>query len=291
MRLLGYVSTKNDAHVIERVMTRLAECVDGIVATDDGSTDDTYDILARMPKVVRLYRNPPGRPWDVHRDLQRVEATMNELGTDWVMGIDSDDVIDARFPSMREQLLSDPTVGRYWFREVSLWGSNQFYRVDRPEKYHRRRSTTPILIRWSDKVHLTSVARKSLLAETLTLASNNAITGALRRVLPPSAYENPKTGPGRIFREIMSPRDRLAYGNVVVSGYEGREVEVDLVRIHYHYADLYHATRRHIQYALLTAIQQHRAPRDIPMLVDWASAGLNTEGLELKPVEKEWGAL
>ena len=68
-------------------------------------------------------------------------------------------------------------------------------------------------------------------------------------------------------------------------------MEVDLVKLHYHFADLYHAWRKHMNYALQAAIRQHRPVGEIPLIVDWASKKISENGLELAPVNPEWGAL
>ena len=158
-------------------------------------------------------------------------------------------------------LLSRPGLGRIFFKEVTLWRSNKYYRVDKPDMFHRDFGLSPIVrltprLRWvpSSKYHWRRRIR------TLVQTS--------RWLSPP------------------------AVGAMSLKGLEGETLTMpDLVRIHYHFSDWERAWRGHLRYAVLEAIQFNKKLHDVEEIVNWATARLDETGLELAPVQPEWGVL
>jgi len=95
----------------------------------------------------------------------------------------------------------------------------------------------------------------------------------------------------RFLAAILWPADKMDYTNLQFSGYSGKEVELPLVHLHYHFVDLNRALRKHTNYALQAAVRQLRAPGEIPELVFWAYQKLDETGMVLEDVNPEWGAL
>ena len=149
MKLLACVLAKNDEVVIGKCLERLSESADGIVVFDDGSTDNTVKIAKSFDKVIRIFENPPYQEWKPVRNIKKILSFVSDVQPEWVLITDSDDVIDIRFAKEKDNLLNDPKVGRYHFREITLWGSNNKYRADKPEWYSRTRGRTPFLMRWN----------------------------------------------------------------------------------------------------------------------------------------------
>jgi glycosyltransferase involved in cell wall biosynthesis len=289
VQLLGLMTAKNDEWIIERSAGRLAACCDAVVVVDDGSTDRTVEILRSMPGVSVIC-NPPGGKWDSALNARLLMLEAERLQPEWIMYIDSDDVVDARFAAERSALLAEPGVGRYFFREITLWGGIDRYRVDKPEWYGRNHGRTPHLVRYSPEVRFSDlyVRRRQRLMRTLW--RQHWLWGQVRwRMRKP-------TGPARnkvehVLRSLVWPPDMMDYTNFDFRGWKGRAVELDLVRLHYHFANLDYAWKKHMTYALNAAILQRRAPGEIPDLVAMASKKLDAEGMELAPVDRSWGAL
>jgi len=98
---------------------------DAVVALDDGSSDDTYDLLASQPLVKRLLRNPRRenyRGWDDGANRNRLLAAAADLDPDWIISIDADERIDpADAAALREFLATDALPGvAYGFRWLSM---------------------------------------------------------------------------------------------------------------------------------------------------------------------------
>jgi glycosyltransferase involved in cell wall biosynthesis len=270
------------------VAQRLAQCTDAVVAVDDGSTDETPDILASLPNLVRLFRNPPGGVWDAERDMANLMREVHRLRPEWVLYINSDDLLDARFAAQRRDLLGVGGVGRYHFQEVTLWGSTEQHRVDRPEWFGRARGTTPYLVRYAPGLRFVNGYHRNPRRRLVRALRNHWATGLVRRSVRKPAGTASTLWP-RALREVLWPTDHLDWTNQVFEGWEGREELLDLVRVHYHWADPEHAVRKHMVQAVSSAIRQQRAAWEVDEIVDWAMAKLSTEGMQLAQVDPAWG--
>lgn len=290
VQVLGLITAKDDAWVLGPVARRLSEAVDGVVAVDDGSSDATPEILAALPNLVRLFRNPVGGVWDAERDMARLMAEVHRVRPDWVLYINSDDLLDARFSERRAALLRHPGVGRYHLREVTLWGSTEQFRVDRPEWYGRARGTTPYLVRYAPGLRFVNGYHRNPRRRAVRALRNLWVTGLVRRsVRRPDGL--PSGRGAKILQEILWPTDHLDWTNQVFEGWSGDEVDLDLVRVHYHWANREHAVRKHMVQAVSSAIRQWRAPWEVSEIVDWATAKLSEDGLVLADVDPAWGVV
>jgi len=259
-RLVGLANIKNEAWIIERWLERTSKIVDCIIVVDGGSTDGTVEILERHPAVHEIIRIPKGHDDRELLNLNRLLAAVRPLNPEWVLLLDADEIMDARLPGMLDDLLSRPGVGRYLFREITLWRSNQYYRVDKPERYMRIHSGFPSLLRY---------------------------TPALKWVYPVSLK-------GYVYllltQRLWPPRFPLGHRELV--GIAGSTVELgDVVKIHYHYADWDRAWCRRTRYAVWQAINYRKPMSELDDIVAWATRSLDEEGLKLAPVKPEWGVL
>jgi glycosyltransferase involved in cell wall biosynthesis len=86
-----------------------------VVALDDGSDDETPDLLSQSPLVEVLMRNPPRdgyADWDDRENRRRLLAAAKEVDPEWVLFLDADERIDADDAlALREFLVSDALAG------------------------------------------------------------------------------------------------------------------------------------------------------------------------------------
>jgi glycosyltransferase involved in cell wall biosynthesis len=250
--------------ILEPWFERNAPMIDGMVVLDDGSSDGSLEFLHSRAEVTILLSNPQGGAWRVFDNYNRMLRAASSLKPDWIIIIDADDLLDARFVEARDALLSDPSVSRYHFREISLWRSSQTYRVDHPEMYSRPRNTPPFLVRYSPKLRYCPPHM------------------ANPRAFIKSVLQNPRV----LFNKVFVPKVGVLEGVP-----PGRHVELDLVHLHYHFASRDAAWKRHMIYALYEALQAGKTVGDISEVVEWATRRLDEEGLQLADVDPSWGAL
>jgi glycosyltransferase involved in cell wall biosynthesis len=86
-----------------------------IVALDDGSNDETPQLLEASPLVAKLIRNPP-RPdyagWDDGENRRRLLAAAAELDPEWILFLDADERLDGGdAAALREFLERDGLAG------------------------------------------------------------------------------------------------------------------------------------------------------------------------------------
>jgi glycosyltransferase involved in cell wall biosynthesis len=98
-----------------------ARFCDAVVALDDGSTDESAELLAAQPQVIKLIRNPVRpdyREWNDAANRNSLLTAAAELDPDWIISVDADERIDANdAAALREFLETDALPGvAYGFR-------------------------------------------------------------------------------------------------------------------------------------------------------------------------------
>ena len=129
-RLVGGLIVKNEAKHIGRAlefMTRVADCV---VVIDNGSTDTTPDICKSFPVVERVEHHPEQFHEGALRN--RLLDICRELGAQWVLGLDADEVLEEQIIAEMPALLRpmDPWIDAYAFKILNFWRGEQAFRVD-----------------------------------------------------------------------------------------------------------------------------------------------------------------
>ncbi len=294
MQLLGIILVKNDAPVLRATLGRLAECCDGIIALDDGSTDESAKIIAECDKVIHTITNPKYKKWNPFEDMNRILNLVHQIKPSWVMYIDSDDLIDKRFIERKQELLQREGVGRYWFKEISLWFSKTHYRVDQPEKYSRDTLCTPYLIRYNPNIKAMPVGdhHKWKIRLIYFLRQSAIFSAVVKSVFPYSYCLKLREGAFKnILKELLYPSDSHDITHLRLGGEEGLALMSGLVRVHYHYSSIFYAARKHIHFALLIALRQCRTEAEISDLAMRFARAFEEDGLQLKEVDPDWGVV
>ena len=108
---------RNAADDLPDWFTSVAEVADAVVALDDGSTDDTGDLLRAHPLVARVLTNAPRAGfagWDDAANRNRLLEAAAELSPRWIVQLDADERLPADdAQALRGFLLeqADPTCG------------------------------------------------------------------------------------------------------------------------------------------------------------------------------------
>jgi glycosyltransferase involved in cell wall biosynthesis len=95
--VVGLLPARNAAHDLPGYFRSVAPVVDAVVALDDGSTDETGELLEAEPAVEVLLRNPR-RPsyqgWDDSANRNRLLAAAADLEPAWLLFLDADERLD-----------------------------------------------------------------------------------------------------------------------------------------------------------------------------------------------------
>jgi hypothetical protein len=144
-RVVGLLPARNAATDLPGYFDSIARVVDAVVALDDGSTDETADILEAQPLVellLRKARRATYAGWDDSANRNRLLAAALELEPHWFLFLDSDERLDPHdAAALREFIDHDALEGhaygmrvfrmigdlRHWDR-AALWVYRLFAR-------------------------------------------------------------------------------------------------------------------------------------------------------------------
>ena len=134
-RLIVLLPVRNGSADLPRYFAALRGLCDGVVALDDGSTDETARILASEPLVHVVQTNPvraSARGWDDAANRNRLLAAAGALGPDWILSLDADERFDAAdAAALRTFIETDALPGcAYGFQHVPMRGSESTYLPD-----------------------------------------------------------------------------------------------------------------------------------------------------------------
>jgi glycosyltransferase involved in cell wall biosynthesis len=257
-RIVATVETFNEADFLPRWLGHVETIADAIVAIDDGSEDDSAEVLRRHPKVTRLIAKKRGKRHEV-KDRRILTKLALEEGADWILNLDADEVFDARVREVLPRLLADSEgVAEFRFRKFHLWRGEEQIRTDRPERF-----SAPSPVR-------------------------------LVRAVPGMRWRYPAGSDLRRLAAALIRRRKLLpqFGHGEIEGIPGRIVEVppeELVIVHYASVDFTAMIQKQLRYAVG---ESRNAPRRDPDdIATWAFRSLDETGLELAPVPEEWKPL
>jgi glycosyltransferase involved in cell wall biosynthesis len=131
-RVVCLVPARNAAADLPRLLDTAGLVCDAIVALDDGSTDDTRNLLARHPLVAKVLTNPVRpdyREWDDAANRNRLLEAAADLEPEWILSLDADERIDpSDAAALRDFLATDALPGcAYGFHHVPMRGDPDHY--------------------------------------------------------------------------------------------------------------------------------------------------------------------
>jgi hypothetical protein len=133
-RLLALLAVRNGMRFLPGFLNNVAPQVDGIIALDDGSSDDSPGLLARDESVLELLRIPKDRPvWDEVGNHRLLVAAALRHQADWVICVDADERLEREFRIRTERVIARGNLlgfSAYALRLRELWDEPSQYRAD-----------------------------------------------------------------------------------------------------------------------------------------------------------------
>lgn len=142
-RTVAMLRVEDHAATLPRVLAFLETCVDEIVALDNGSTDDSADLLRACPRVVELQRQ------GFERAVSQNWAALLEMAArrapDWVLALEGDEIPEDRFAADLPNLVNpEPeSIAAHTFAVHHFWSEDRV-RTDPGWSGHR----VGALFRW-----------------------------------------------------------------------------------------------------------------------------------------------
>lgn len=133
MTLVALLQARNEARYLPGWLENVAPAVDGIIAIDDGSGDETAALLGAHPKVLELISNTPGSAWSERGNQMALIKAARAHGADWVLAIDADERLEQGFANEAPRLMAEADasgIEAYSLQLRELWDSRSKYRVD-----------------------------------------------------------------------------------------------------------------------------------------------------------------
>jgi glycosyltransferase involved in cell wall biosynthesis len=133
MKIIGLLQARNEERFIRGWLENIAPAVDGIVALDDGSTDETCKIISAHPKTLEVIRRPAGMEWNEYINQVSLIKAGRRYGAEWFLCLDADERIEERLGRDIRSLLIQANarkVDAFSFHLRDLWNDRFNYRVD-----------------------------------------------------------------------------------------------------------------------------------------------------------------
>lgn len=131
-RLVCLLPVRNGAEDLPGYLESVAGLADAVVALDDGSTDQTPELLAAAPLVELVVSNPPREGfdgWDDGANRTRLLEAAAALEPTWILSLDVDERIDPGDASALRSFIETEAISglAFGFRVFRMWGDTAHY--------------------------------------------------------------------------------------------------------------------------------------------------------------------
>jgi hypothetical protein len=134
-RVLALLAFRDEMRFLPGYFRNVPSQVDGIVALDDGSTDESRQFVERQPGVLELVRKLPQAPhvWDEPENRRLLIDAAGRHHADWLVAVDADERLERGFRDRAgAEIARAEAAGiealSVHFRE--LWDAPDTYRAD-----------------------------------------------------------------------------------------------------------------------------------------------------------------
>jgi hypothetical protein len=117
------------------LIENLTPHVDGIIALDDGSRDESASFMSEQPLVWELLTVPPGAQEELEdgRNHRALTEAAWKHGPQWLLGIDADERVEMNFRTRADREIERVSAAGHdamWVHFRELWDHPLTYRAD-----------------------------------------------------------------------------------------------------------------------------------------------------------------
>lgn len=110
MKLLCLLPVRNGAPDLASYLESVSTYADGVLALDDGSTDETANALRDHPLVLEMLSNPRRDTyvgWDDLANRTRLLRAAERFSPDWIIWVDGDEVLEPSDAAVIRRFLAE----------------------------------------------------------------------------------------------------------------------------------------------------------------------------------------
>lgn len=131
-KVTAIMCVRNEEYYLPGFLKHIEKYVDAIVAVDDGSTDNTINILENHPLCKKILKLPQHKSEDWNELLNRkmVINLAKEINSDWVLCCDPDERFEENFLKKIRKLINCNDIRCYHIKFRELWDGYNTFRCD-----------------------------------------------------------------------------------------------------------------------------------------------------------------
>lgn len=132
-QLIAIVAVRNESKNLKGLFKNINNEVDGIIILNDGSVDDTAEIVSKNKKVLKVITNPIRASEDYHvgKNLEKLIKEAKKFNPEWIFLIDPDERVENNFRKKFERIKDmHPEKKGFIFKFRELWDNKDTFRSD-----------------------------------------------------------------------------------------------------------------------------------------------------------------
>jgi len=134
--LIAIMCVRNEEYYLPSFFEHIRKYVDGFVVLDDGSTDNTINILKNEPKMIKIITNPITNKldWDEAKNriklLNETYKIAHDKNNIWVLCCDPDERFEINFLKNMKKYCKENTMKAYGLHFREIHNNKKYYRYD-----------------------------------------------------------------------------------------------------------------------------------------------------------------